>query len=236
LWIRIPEGFGKGLWIYADPRLERGYTNGDHEPWLQEILKSELRPGDCFYDVGAHTGFFAMIAFRFVGPSGRIIAFEPDPDNAAALKANLSKNGISAIRLIESAVWSSGGEITFERAAAASNRTSGHIATEANPQLALTVPAVRLDDVIFELGYPHPHLIKIDVEGAEWAALHGAFRILNEVKPKLLCEIHDPSQKTAIQDYLRQFGYEVEEWSPRHPNYADYQQMYIWAAPGACKG
>ena len=83
LWACIPGGAGKGLWIHADPRFELGYTNGDYEPWIQDLLKTELASGDCYYEVGAHTGFFALIGSRFVGAAGRIVAFEPDPDNAA---------------------------------------------------------------------------------------------------------------------------------------------------------
>jgi len=180
LWVRIPDGLGKGLWIYADPRFELGYTNGDHEPWLQQLLKSELRSGDCFYDVGAHTGFFALIASRFVAPAGKIVVFEPDPDNVATLKANIARNGISQVTLVEAAVWSSPGEVTFERALDESNRTQGHILAEPNSRLSrISVNTVRLDDLIFKEGYPAPRLIKMDVEGAEWDALQGASRLLS---------------------------------------------------------
>ncbi|MGH9692103.1 MAG: FkbM family methyltransferase [Candidatus Acidiferrales bacterium] len=230
LWIRIPEGLGKGLWIYADPRFELGYTNGDHEPWIQDLLKSELRPGDCYYDVGAHTGFFSIIASRLVGRSGRIVAFEPDPTNAAGLRANIARNGITQIAVIQAAVWSSPGEVTFERASDASNRTQGHVTSMMDPRLAqISVPAVRLDDIVFEARNPAPHLIKMDVEGAEWGALQGASRLLSEVKPKLLCEVHDPNQMGQIRAYLERFGYEAEEWQPVHPHYSDYRQLYLWA-------
>jgi len=232
LWVRIPAGLGKGFWFYADPRFELGYTNGDHEPWLQELLQSELRPGDCFYDVGGHTGFFSLIASRFLGPAGDIVIFEPDPDNIAAIKANMDRNGVSRATLVAAAVWSSAGEVSFERALEESNRTQGHILAEPNSRLArITVNTVRLDDLIFEQGYPAPQLMKMDVEGAEWDALQGARRLLSEIRPKLLCEVHDPKQMDQIRGYLRQFGYEAEEWNPVHEHYADYRQLYLWAVP-----
>ncbi len=234
LWIRIPQGLANGFWMYVDPRFEIGYMNGDYEPWIQNLLKSELAPGDCYYDVGAHAGFFALIASRFAGPHGKIVAFEPDPDNAANLKANIAKNAIAQVRLVEAAVWSSAGKVTFERALEASNRTQGRIAAEPNPKLVrITVPAVQLDDLVFEKGYPVPQMIKMDVEGAEWDALQGASRLLKEVKPKLLCEIHDSAQMSQIQGYLREFGYAAEEWNPVHEHYDDYRQVYLWAVPSA---
>ena len=230
LWTLIPKGLGKDLWISADPRFEPGYTNGDHEPWVQELLKSELRQGDCYYDLGAHTGFFCLIASRFIGPSGKIVAFEPDPDNAAALRANLAENGITQVTVEEAAVWSSPGQVIFKRAPDISNRTQGHIASAADPQLtSIEVRAVRLDDVVYSEGYPAPHLIKMDVEGAEWDALQGVHRVLSEAMPKLLIEVHDPLDMGRIGSYLEHFGYALEEWKPVHPHYSDYHQLYLWA-------
>ena len=232
MWIRIPEGPGKDLWMYADPRSEPGYTNGDHEPWIQDLLKSELRQGDCYYDVGAHTGFFSLIASRFVGPSGKIVAFEPDPTNAAVLRVNMAKNRITQVTVEEAAVWSSPGQVTFERAPDTSNRTQGHITWATDPPLArMSVPAVRLDDVVFSERHTVPYLIIMDVEGAEWSALQGAHRLLSEAKPKLLCEVHDPGEMGPIAAYLGQFGYAVEEWKRVHPHYSDYRQLYLWATP-----
>jgi len=125
----VPAGLGRGLWIRVDPRFELGYSNGDYEPWLQELLRAQLRPGDCFYDIGAHTGFFALIATTFLGPSGKVVAFEPDPDNAAGLHANLAKNSITQVMVVQAAVWSSAGHLTFQRALEDSNRTQGQIAS-----------------------------------------------------------------------------------------------------------
>ena len=232
LWIRIPEGLGEGFWIYADPRSEIGYTNGDHEPWVQNLLKSELRPNDCFYDVGAHSGFFCLIAARSMGPSGAIVALEPDPQNASILKANIARNNLAQITVLEAAVWSSTGHVEFQQDSEASNRTQGRVSNigdSASHRIA--VPAIRLDDLVFGEGRRAPDLIKMDIEGAEWEALQGARRLLSEVKPKLLCEIHNPAQMAQIRAYLQQFRYNAEEWKPVHPHYADYRQLYLWAVP-----
>jgi FkbM family methyltransferase len=234
LWVQIPSGLGKGLWIQVDPRFELGYSNGDYEPWLQELLRAQLRPGDCFYDIGAHTGFFAMIASKFLTPSGKIVAFEPDPDNAANLRANLEKNSITQVIVVQAAVWSSAGHLTFQRALENSNRTQGQIMTDRNARLEqIAIPSVQLDEFVFTEGHPAPQLIKMDIEGAEWEALQGARHLLERAKPKLLCEVHHPEQMRQIQEYLQHFDYLVEEWKPIHQHYADYRQLYLWAVPSA---
>src|SRR6266566_9692003 len=56
-WMRVPRGLAKGRYMLLDPRFELHYARGDHEPWLGELLRRWLRPGDTFVDVGAHIGY-----------------------------------------------------------------------------------------------------------------------------------------------------------------------------------
>lgn len=231
-WMQIPEGAGRGLWMNIDPRFDVRYMDGGHEPWIQELLQAELRPGDCYFDVGAHTGFFAMIAARAVGPKGCVVAFEADPENAALLKGNVGRNALRQVTIVQAAVWSGSGEIAFERGAAESNRMQGHISEDASAQVAgITVPAVSLDELVFLKGLPAPNLMKIDIEGAEWNALQGARRLLSEKKPKVLCEVHNVSEMVKIQDYLREVGYAAEERKPGGKFYESWQELYLWAEP-----
>jgi hypothetical protein len=95
----------------------------------------------------------------------------------------------------------------------------------------ISVPAVRLDEVVFSERHRPPDLVKMDVEGAEWEALHGAERLLRECRPRLICEVHEAAQMQPIRDYLQGLGYKTEESKPVHPHYSDYHQLYIWAVP-----
>lgn len=230
VWRRLADGLGKGLWFNCDPRFESGYWSGDHEPWVQDVLKAQLKPGDCFYDVGAHTGFFSLIGARFVGDNGLVVAFEADPENAALLRVNANRNQIAQVKLIEAAVWSSPGAIHFERASRSSNRTEGHVAPDGKGNsIGITVAATSLDEVIYGNRERAPQLVKIDVEGAEWEVLQGAHRMLAELRPELLCEVHEPAKMQAFRAFLGGFRYTTEHWQPVHPRYAEYRQHYIWA-------
>lgn len=230
VWARLPEGLGKGLWFYCDPRFALGHGNGDHEPWVQEILQRNLEPGDCFCDVGAHTGFFSLIAARLVGEKGLVVPLEGDPENAALLHANAARNNMPQVKLIEAAAWSSSGQLRFEQANAASNRTEGHVAAGGGAGArAITVAAVTLDGLFFHQQLRGPQLVKIDVEGAEWEVLQGAQRLLRELRPQVVCEVHDPGRIGEIRAFLGKFGYATEHWQPVHPRYPDYQQHYVWA-------
>lgn len=227
LWIRVPEGVGAGLWMFADLRIELGYADGGHEPWLQELLKSQLAAGDCYYDLGSHAGFFALIAARQVGPTGAVLAVEPDPDNVQVVQANVARNKLAQITLLQAAVWSSNTHLNFQPNL---DSTQGHVSSNGHSQGgAISVQAVCLDDLVFREGYRAPTLIKMDVEGAEWEALHGARRVLTEAKPKLLCEVHDPAQMEQICTLLKGYGYLTEKWQPVDPNNPGYHQLYVWA-------
>ena len=53
------------------------------------FLESALLPGKTFVDVGANSGIYALAASRIVGPSGRVIAFEPSLQSFPTLKTNI---------------------------------------------------------------------------------------------------------------------------------------------------
>src|SRR5207237_10669912 len=186
--------------------------------------------GDCL-------GFICVGAAYLVGTCGTVLAVEPDPRNAAVIRANIQRNKLRQVMVVEGAVWSESGFVPFASQSEELNGTQGHILSRESNMSApgFMVPAIRLDDLIFHQGRRPPDLIKMDIEGAEWDALQAAPRLLTEVKPRLFCEVHDSSQMKPIRSYLEQFGYYVEEWKPVDKHYSDYQQLYLWAKP-ATKG
>src|ERR1700688_4148156 len=59
---RVREGQGAGLRLSLDPRYEAQYAAGVHETALLECLAAHLKPGEVFYDVGAHIGYLSLLA------------------------------------------------------------------------------------------------------------------------------------------------------------------------------
>jgi FkbM family methyltransferase len=219
VWIRVPEGIAKDLWMCINPRFESHFLQSDHERPGQEILARRLMPGDCFYDVGAHIGFFSLIAARQIGSAGQVIAFEPDPGNGCVLRANAEKNNFRQVRLIEAAAWSSCGLLQFERSNAASSRMEGRVSGDSTARNdGISVTGVVLDDLVFGRGIRPPSFLKIDVEGAESEVLTGSERIFQTYQPLLLCEVHDATNATLIEPWLTQQGYEVH-WLAGYDSY-----------------
>jgi len=213
IWIQVPSGIGKGLWLKVLPKWEPGYLAGCAEEGMNEALTRHLKPGDCFYDVGAHIGFYSLIAARLVGPAGHISAFEPDPKNAETLRENASRNGFSAVCVVCAAVSDGDEVVQFRRSGQdGPSRMSGMMVRENLPGTPgseiFSCSAVSLDSIC--ASHRTPNLVKIDVEGAELRVLDGARSLLGQNKPVLIIEIHDQKDLSAVRSLLSGFGYALE--------------------------
>jgi len=226
VWIKVTQGPVRGLWFKVNPRFEIGYLLGKPEEPVLNALLGLLSQGGCFYDVGAHIGFYALLAARI---GCRVYAFEPDPLNVERLRENIERNELSSrIKIIEAAVYAhSAPTLVFQRADVTKDPSmmGGRILSswewEAKPMRSLTVAAISLDDFVFVHGNEMPHVIKVDVEGSEAEVLKGSERLFSEVKPSLICEVHQPETAMFITDWLANKAYhwkwlESNETFPRH--------------------
>jgi FkbM family methyltransferase len=180
------------LWVHPKKRKDIARAilhRGQYEPVETEIVARRLKPGMTVIDVGANIGHYAMVAAAAVGPEGRIVAFEPEPENFAALAANLALNGFAHARPERLALGARPGELTLYRDAA--NR-GGHSLIRANVQQQAGSSRVGVEALD---GYAARHLagrrigfIKIDVQGAEAQVLAGAAGVLKRDAPDILLE------------------------------------------------
>jgi FkbM family methyltransferase len=209
VWAKVRDGPARGLWLRVDPRYESGYVTAAYEPRVQQFLQNHLRPGMVFYDVGAHIGFFSLLAARLVGSEGRVFSFEAVPENASRLRENARRNELDQITVVPAAVWKECGRLRFQRASNDSSHNTGRVVlSEAPTPELMEVDAIALDS--FAQKHPAPQVIKIDVEGSEAQVLHGAVRILTGARPVLVCEIHGPSFAAEFQGWLAAQRYQLE--------------------------
>ena len=162
---------------------------------LTVALLSYLRPGATFLDVGAHFGFFSLLAAHLVGAGGRVHAFEPVPGTFKVLRRNVSRHGVTAIN---AAVWHEPSEIeindfgpglsAFNSVRSPRCGNSGK-ATQRKSQL-IRVRAITIDGYTAER-YLRPDFVKIDVESAEFEVLQGMERVLRESRPVVSLEVGD---------------------------------------------
>lgn len=181
---------------------------GTLEPPVQEGLRRTLAPGAVFYDIGANVGFFSLLAAAIVGPTGRVIAFEPVIESAAAIRACAAINQFGSIDVHQSAVGAENDLVDLcvvDDAAWSHLIARGrHPATRRIDRVAM----VRIDDLIESSDLPPPAVIKIDVEGAELDVLAGMTETLTVHRPTVICELHATNREFAA--IMASHGYSTE--------------------------
>ena len=184
---------------------------GTHEIQVQQAIVRSVRAGDHVWDVGANIGYIALVAARIVGPTGRVVAIEPDAQCAAAIRTNGSLNGLGQVEVIEAAAAGASGtaELVVVRDRLWSRLAS--VGDHHESEQRVRVRAIALDDV----EGPPPALVKIDVEGAELDVLAGMRRLLREARPIVVCEMHGLNAEFCTA--MRAAGYTVSNLDGPEP-------------------
>jgi len=165
-----------------------------------------LREGDVFYDVGANAGFYSLLASRLVGPSGRVVAFEPLPSNLTLFREHLRLNGVENVEVIEAAVAARAGRASFDPSAS-------RFTARLQERGALEVKTVCLDNLVASQRIPPPSVLKMDIEGGEYEALRGAIELLRRTKPYVVLALHGQEMQSSCRRLFDTCGYRIEHLS-----------------------
>jgi FkbM family methyltransferase len=206
--VRILGGALRGGKLYMpDSQVGAGFLFGIFEPWVVDAMRAHVRPGGVAYDIGASYGYHALQLAKLVGPSGRVLAFEPHPRDNGLLVRNARANNAANIEPLAVAVSDAPGTVSF---AVFSYPGVSHIQRDSTPADAnlLEVKATSLDSLVFSEGQPAPAFIKMDIEGGEPAVLRGATRVLREVRPVIVCEV-GPESRAEVSALAEAAGYTV---------------------------
>ncbi len=177
-----------------------GYWLGSYELEKRVLFEKTIRRGSVVFDLGGNVGYYALLASVLTGPTGRVFTFEPLPRNLGFLQAHLRINRIGNVTVLEAAVADRSGTASFGEGTSTSK---GHI----DPQGAITVRTVSLDDLIGRGELPRPDLLKIDIEGGEFLALQGAKETLAGARPTLFLSTHGSEAHKQSCSFLQSLGY-----------------------------
>jgi FkbM family methyltransferase len=184
-----PYPFAGGL-IYLDvdesPAMRRR-AEGRFEPEKVAALQRLLKPGMTFVDVGSNKGDFSLIAAQVMNDDGRVLAFEPMPENCRWIRKSIELNGYRSIRLFELALSDEQGRALLYLG----KRSGWHSLLPKEGRETIEVPTRTLDAVLAESGDAHVDVLKVDVEGAELPVLRGAERTLADAGlTAILIDVH----------------------------------------------
>jgi FkbM family methyltransferase len=138
--------------------------------------------------------------------SGRVIALEPDPVNRARLERTLVLNDARDVQVIAKAAGARDEVVVLRRYEHRPTSSTVEGTDKGSPYSEIRVPAITLDTLSSQVGLPR--LVKMDVERTEADALRGAPRLLREVRPVWIVELHGDEGHQAV-DILREAGYRI---------------------------
>ena len=186
-----------------------------YEPAETSLFEKTVLPGMVVVDAGANLGVYTLLAARAVGPAGRVVAIEPDPRTFELLSENVSRNNMSNVALLNSALAAERGTMSLYRvpghpALASLSRSNARGSAE-----RIDVQVTTLDAALAELGIERVDVMKLDTQGAEIDILRGARETIDRARPILFVEYwpaglsamgHEPDELLAQFD---EWGYEL---------------------------
>jgi FkbM family methyltransferase len=220
LELRVPvhATLGNGMRVIVPLNDEGGHAmflNGYYEPDTVKLFERLIDTGAIVFDVGANVGQYTLVASGCVGPAGQVHSFEPEPVTFAWLERNVRLNPVTNVHLNPIALFS---ERTTMKMYVASVRDTGSNSLVGEPWTysgqTRDVECVTLDDYMAQHGIDHIDVMKMDIEGAELAALKGAQRLFSGPRPPVfIIEFEEDRQRLAgtscaeLARYLTDRGY-----------------------------
>lgn len=178
-----------------------GYWLGTYEIEEQNEFVKNVMPGDVVFDIGAHVGFYSLLASTIVGQQGRVFAFEPLPENVAILEKHLTMNKADNVNIINVAVGEKEGRASFKKG---ESNFEGKLADDGD----VAVNVVSLDGLLARGECPRPQFIKVDVEGKFLEVIRGGRETIGKYLPTIIFEAEFGQDKEVFEE-LERFGYKI---------------------------
>jgi FkbM family methyltransferase len=215
------------LEVYLSSSMDLSFYEDEKNNSHKEIIKNiqQLKAGDTFIDIGANIGFFSLLASKFVGELGRVICYEPSPREFKRLLTNIEINKAENIMPCNLALSDYVGQskLFIDQSHTGVNALSKDESQENNYTL---VPLFTGDLALGFLKNDNSGnwLVKIDVEGAEYAVLSGmkSFLKKNNLKtPKFLKRFNH--NKDGIYALMEECGFQATV----HSSDWQYDEVFI---------
>ncbi|MEW5805350.1 MAG: FkbM family methyltransferase [Patescibacteria group bacterium] len=214
--------WGESMFVFLPDPLsifQWSFLNSEPEIRLMKFLINNLPSGGIFFDVGAHLGFYSLLAGKLVGGNGRVHAFEPTPRTFLFLRKNIDNKTNFFVNQL--ACWEKTGEIEFTDLGSTASSMNTYlpiaVVEKLTPELVrlkhrLKVKTISLDDYRQANKLTRLDFIKIDVERAEPFVLRGAKEVLTKFHPIVSIEVirdrYEQSDQEAMA-LLKELGYQL---------------------------
>lgn len=215
----------EGFKMLVSPRDYTSYEIfflGFYDKWLTSFMKAHITEGSICWDIGTERGWFTLLMASMVGPNGRVDAFEAFPPNYKKLESNIALNNFNWVKAHNLAISDQTGKMYF---VPPSDEITHHVSylqdcggvgylTAKQVPNSIEVPTISIDKYAELYPFERLDMIKIDIEGAEYAALHGAEKVIRRFQPKIAIEYNRECAKRAgssieeLDNLLNSYGYD----------------------------
>ena len=177
------------------------------------FLRSLDYRGKTVYDIGGYIGLVTMFFACEVGENGRVVTFEPNPQNYTAILDHIALNGIANVQVLQLGLGSERGTLKFvvsdhkpAMGTANPKRQDKLLGQEEIKVLQIEIDT--MDNQIAANDLLEPDFVKIDVEGLELDVLQGMSQTIGSCRPEMLIELHGESER-EIAEFLLSHGYNI---------------------------
>jgi len=219
---------------------------GFYEEGLTRMVLDYLKPGMTFLDIGAHIGYYTMLAAWLVGDNGQVHSFEPTPGTFTLLQSNAGNKANVILNPV--AVSSESGNISFNDygrgSMGANSRFTARVDAKSLKSIQpvnYQVPATTVDEYVESNGLT-PNFVKIDAESSAHKILRGMQATLSSHRPAVSVEVGDmdiegvPPSRELIE-FLSNQGYRAYDFGSggivRHQLRNRYEYSNILFLPGS---
>lgn len=202
---------GNDLYVSAGIR-----ETGAWSPEETDLLGQLIEPGQTVLDVGANMGSHTLAFCNFVGPTGRVHAFEPQRIMFQAMVATVAMNSWTNAYCHQKLVGAEKGGLRLPSVSYETPSNFGMMTLAPDRGRAQTLTYLDDDDgeevemiTLDSLQLPACHLIKIDVEGMEIDVLRGAIQTIETHRPLIYMECQNDERGQASLTLLKSLGYDA---------------------------
>jgi FkbM family methyltransferase len=153
-----------------------------YERWGRAAVRRLLRRGDTFVDLGANIGAYSLWVAKLVGPTGTVVAVEPEPRNCTVLRRNVELNGLLNVKTFSVGVSDRSEALTL----LLNESNSGGHSFVGQPYArgaGVEVPCKPLADVLRDAKVARVDVMKVDIEGFEEKVLTKFFEDVPRESP-----------------------------------------------------
>jgi FkbM family methyltransferase len=176
--------FGYEFWCDLSENIQRNIFLFGYDREAQRFIRSKLRVGDTFLDVGANVGFYSLLAASIVGERGRVISIEPNPKTFLRLKETIEANAITNVLALNLALGRERDRRNLFIDPESGNDTATMVTHDG--RTSVKVEVYPLDEIATAHQIDRIDYLKIDVDGFEPDVFAGAKRLLADGRIKFI--------------------------------------------------